>query len=255
MRLYTVKQLAELAKVSVRTLHYYDEIGLLKPAFIRQNGYRCYGRDELLRLQQILLYRELDMPLGNIGAILDRSGFDMTAALEAHKTRLEQKRAHYSQLIGVISTTLAQIKGAQTMNDETLFNWTSESKQAEYEAWLIERYGEEAHDWIDTSRKHIAKLTDVDRKQAMERMEAIGGDLARAYQTGIAPDSPVILPVLTRHNEWVAYMWGRPCSPEAYSGLAELYQTTPEFSAYFEAMAPGFTEFLVTAMKSWAANR
>jgi hypothetical protein len=89
----------------------------------------------------------------------------------------------------------------------------------------------------------------------MKQMEAIGADLAEAFQKGVEPHSPVLTPILTRHNEWVSSMWGRPCTPEAYAGLADLYQTTPEFVERFEGVAPGFTKFLVAAMKAWSAGR
>ena len=90
MKTYTVNQLAQLAGISVRALHHYDEIGLLKPAFTGDNRYRYYGEEELLRLQQILIHRELDIPLAEIGAILDAPGFDKLATLQQQRERLEE---------------------------------------------------------------------------------------------------------------------------------------------------------------------
>src|SRR5690606_22198431 len=87
---YTVRQLAQLAGVSVRTLHYYDEIGLLRPSRVGENGYRYYDEPEVLRLQQILLYKELELSLEEIGSLLDQPDFDVLRALEDHKRALQQ---------------------------------------------------------------------------------------------------------------------------------------------------------------------
>src|SRR5438105_14624569 len=95
----TVSEVAKLSGVSVRTLHHYDEIGLLKPDSVGANGYRYYGRDELLRLQQILFHRELGFPLEEIAKVLDAPGFDRAAALRAHRDKLQAERRRYGQLV------------------------------------------------------------------------------------------------------------------------------------------------------------
>ena len=145
MRHYTVSQLAELSGISVRTLHHYDEIGLLAPAFVGENGYRYYGEEELLRLQQILLHREFGFPLREIGAILDDPAFDRIAALEAHRVRLELEAERYRRLVRTIDRTIAELKGpvtrGVTMKHADLYEGFAPGKQAEYERWLIERYG------------------------------------------------------------------------------------------------------------------
>ena len=102
MKMLTVKQVAKVSGVSVRTLHHYDEIGLLKPAHTGRNRYRYYGEEELLRLQQILLHRELGMPLGEIAAILDAPGFDRLATLQQQRERLEAEAKRYARLVRTI---------------------------------------------------------------------------------------------------------------------------------------------------------
>src|SRR3981189_3367262 len=108
---YTVSQVARLSGVSVRTLHHYDEIGLLKPASVGANGYRYYGREELLRLQQILFHRELGFSLEEIGRTLDAKGFDKVAALKAHRQKLEAATRRYRRLMRTIDETLAALEG------------------------------------------------------------------------------------------------------------------------------------------------
>ena len=112
---YTVKQLAKLSGVSVRTLHHYDEIGLLKPAFLGENRYRYYGREELLRLQDILFHRELGVPLQEIGKLLTLQGEDRVAVLREHRDWLAARVERSRQLLATINRTIAELKriGAQ----------------------------------------------------------------------------------------------------------------------------------------------
>ena len=142
MKAYTVAQLAKLAGISVRALHHYDEIGLLKPAHIGQNRYRYYGPEELLRLQQILIHRELGIPLAEIGAILDAPGFDRLDALTQQREKLAAEARRYAQLVRTIDRTIEKLKGDRAMKDADLYKGVvSPEKQAEYEKWLIARYG------------------------------------------------------------------------------------------------------------------
>src|SRR6186997_2782885 len=112
---YTVKQLAAMSGVSVRTLHFYDETGLLKPAYVGDNGYRFYEEPQLLTLQQILFYRELGFELKRIKEVLGRADFEKVAALESHRSVLEQNLARTQTLIETIDKTLAHLKGTTPM--------------------------------------------------------------------------------------------------------------------------------------------
>ena len=111
MSMHTVKQLARLSGVSVRTLHYYDQIGLLRPAQVGANGYRYYGREELLRLQQILLHRELGLPLEAIATLLDDSDRGRVDRLREHRQQLMQRTEHYRELIATVDRTIAELEG------------------------------------------------------------------------------------------------------------------------------------------------
>src|SRR5690606_28913210 len=112
---YTVKQLADLAGVTPRTLHYYDQIGLLRPTWLGDNGYRYYTEESVLRLQQIMFYRELDFSLNEIQAILDEPEFDLLEALKSHKRLLQQRLGRLSELIQTIDRTVLHLQGAKTM--------------------------------------------------------------------------------------------------------------------------------------------
>src|SRR5690242_8033815 len=138
MKDLTVKQLAAISGVTVRTLHHYDEIGLLRPAFLGRNGYRYYGRKELLRLQRILFHRELGVPLSTIGDLVDLKGEDQIAVLRQHRERLDRERERYRVLIETIDLTIEDLKGERRIGNADLYKGFSPERQAGYEAWLIE---------------------------------------------------------------------------------------------------------------------
>lgn len=253
--MHTVKQVAHMAGVSVRTLHHYDEIGLLKPAHIGANGYRYYGRGELERLQQILIHRELGIPLAEIGAILDDSGFDRLAALESQRGRVAEQAERFAHMLRTIDRTIADIKGDRAMKDADLYSGVVDpQKQVEYEAWLEEEYGPDMKDRIEESKERMAAQPEGAMAQAMAELKPIEQGLAAQMQAGTGPDDPALDPLIKRHRDWVGRMWNRPCPPEAYAGLADMYQH-PDFRARYEAIAPGFADFLIAAMKGWARRQ
>lgn len=254
MQRYTVKQLARLSGVSVRTLHHYDEIGLLKPARLGDNRYRYYEEPEVLRLQQILFHRELGFSLQEIAELLDRSGFDRLEALRAHRVRLDQQAQRYAELVRTIDRTIADLNGERIMEHNELFKGFSPEKQAGYEQWLIERYGGDMRERIDASRRKLESLTDAEKARLLEELAEIESHLAEACRQLVPTDSAAVDAVLTRHRSWVGTMWNRPCPPDAYAGLADLYLSHPDFRARYEALAPGFTEYLAAAMKAHASR-
>lgn len=254
MGTYTVKQLARLSGVSVRTLHHYDEIGLLKPAFTGENRYRYYGREELLRLQDILFHRELGVPLQGIGKLLDLRGRDRAAVLSEHREWLDQRIKRSRQLLRTIDRTIAELNGEGTMGDKDIYEGFAPEKQAEYEEWLVDRYGGEMRERIEASKAKLASLSEEGLKARLAEGEAASHALAEAFKAGAEPDDPANDPLLTRHHNWIAGMWDRACPPQAYAGLADLYLENPDFRAMFESQREGFAEWLAAAMKAYAAR-
>ena len=254
MQRYTVKQLARLSGVSVRTLHHYDEIGLLKPAHLGDNRDRYYGEAELLRLQQVLFHRELGFALHDIAVLLDRPGFDRAEALRMQRERLEQQAQRYAELVRTIDRTIADLNGKKEMKHAELFKGFAPEQQAEYERWLVARHGNDMRAHIDLSKRKFEQLTDAEKQQLQDELAGIEADLAEACRRDLPTDATVLAPVLERHRAWVATMWGRPCPREAYAGLGDLYLAHPDFRARYEALAPGFTEYLAAAMKAHSAR-
>jgi DNA-binding transcriptional MerR regulator len=258
MKPYTVKQVARLSGVSVRTLHHYDDIGLLKPAEVGANGYRYYGRDELLRLQQILLHRELGLPLTSIAALLDTSDQDRLTRLRGYREQLVQRIAHHHELIATVDRTIASLEGEDPMKAGNLYKGFSAEKQAEYEEWIVNRYAkddrsrENLRDSVTRSRKHVGAFSKEEIAARMQLLASLEDQLAGHCRRGTPAGDAALKPLLDSHRDWVAGMWGRPCSPGAYAGLADLYESHPDFRARYELLAPGLADYLPTAMRAYS---
>ena len=255
MKTYTVKEVATLSEITVRTLHHYDDIGLLKPAFIGKNQYRYYGEKELLRLQQILFYREFGVPLLQIAKLLDAPGFDLIAALNEHRARLVAETRRNRQLIRTIDRTIGKLNGDRTMEQSDLYRGFSIEQQAEYESWLIERHGDEMRLEVEASKKHLNKMPSAEQERNMVELQEVETALAAQMTQGAAPDSVSLDDLLSRHRAWVATMWGRECPADAYAGLAELYLSHPDFRERYETIAAGFAEYLPAAMRAYSARQ
>lgn len=252
MKTYTVKQLARLAGVTVRTLHHYDDIGLLRPAFTGRNHYRYYGEAEMLRLQQILIHRSLGLPLGDIAAVLDAPDFDRLATLKRQRDRLAGNIERQTAMLQTIDSTIARLEGDITMKDKDLYSGIiAPETQAGYEAWLVERYGADVNRDIERSRARMAKLSEEERVAWMDELREIENMLAEGLRRGVPPQSTALDPALERHRRWVGASNGGECEPQTYAGLADVYQHS-DFRARYETIEPGFANYLTTAMKAWA---
>ena len=252
MKMLTVKQVAKISGVSVRALHHYDEIGLLKPASIGRNNYRYYGRDELLRLQQILLHRELDIPLNEIRAILDDPNFDQLDALRQQRDRLAAEAKRYAELVRTIDRTIADLNGETAMRSADLYKGISPEKQAEYEKWLVDRYGGDMPERIAVSKRKYESLSQAEKDRLGADVQELESAWVDAMKNGVPADSPSLDPLLGRFRAWVSAMWNRPCPPEAFAGLADLHLGHPDFVARYEALGEGFSDYHAAGMKAHA---
>jgi DNA-binding transcriptional MerR regulator len=239
MKTYTVKQLAVISGVSVRALHHYDEIGLLRPAHVGDNGYRYYGRDELLRLQQILFHREFGVPLKDIAALLDRAETDRIPMLREHRARLDCEARRYRQLIRTIDRTIAELEGERVMKHADLYKGFSPEKQAAYEAELVDRFGGDTRQRIDESNAKLKALAPAARERLMGQLPELEEAVAESLRRGMAAESETLEPLIARHRAWVAAMWGRPCPPNAYAGLADYLAAAMKAHAARVGPSPG----------------
>lgn len=254
MASYTVKQLARLSGVSVRTLHHYDEIGLLKPAFTGENRYRYYGREELLRLQDILFHRELGVPLADISRLLESGGRDRVAILAEHREMLAERVKRSRQLLRTMDRTIAELQGEGTMDDQDIYKGFAPEKQAEYEQWLVDRYGGDMRQRIETGKARVATMGKDWMTAQRTEAEAVFAALAEPFKAGTASEDPANDPLLERHRACIAAMWARPCTPQAYAGVADLYLDHPDLRTGLDKRGTGFTDWLAAAMKAYAAR-
>lgn len=157
MNNYSVKKLSQLAGVSVRTLHLYDKIDLLKPSVRTGAGYRLYGEKELLRLQQVLFYRELDFPLKDIRTILDDPAFDLMQALEGHKAALLARKERINTLIGTIEKTLVTLKNNTMLQVEDLYEGIPQEKMAACRTEAMSKWGKDTILEVEQTLRALGK--------------------------------------------------------------------------------------------------
>lgn len=241
---YTVKQLAELAGVSRRTLHYYDQIGLLPPTSVGENGYRLYGPAELLRLQQVLFYRELGLGLHDIRSILDRPGFEVNLALQEHRRTLQQRIRRLETLITTIDKTIAYTEGKASMDMDELFAGFDEETQQRYELEAAQRWGEER---VAESRRRWDGYT-AQRKAAVF---AEAGEIYRSLAGCVGKD-PAEAEVQKLVAGWHQNLrnFYEP-NREILLGLAQGYTQDPRFAAFFTRLHPELPAFLRAAIEHY----
>lgn len=247
---YTVKQLAKISGVSVRTLHWYDEIGLLKPAYQGANGYRYYEERQCLRLQQILFFRELGFPLNDIQKLLMQGDFDHIKALEAHKQILESDINRKNQLTATIDKTIQHLRGKYKMSSEELYYGFDSNRQKEYEQYLVESRGLRAEKLLEQSRKHTAKWDKEEWDNVKNEGDAIHKELAQAIDKGLVPSSKEVQAIIHRHYLMISRFYDP--TKEVYVGLTDLYIEHPDFKKFFDVYHPKMIEFIGEAIRFYA---
>lgn len=244
---YTVRQLADLAGVTPRTLHHYDAIGLLRPSSIGNNGYRIYDEAAALRLQQILFYRELGLELSAIREVLDAPEFETAAALERHRAALAARVNRLQHLIHTIDRTLLHLKGEIEMTTQDLFAGFDEETQARYEKEAAEMYDSKV---VAESSRRWKSYTAEDKA----RIQREGGQV---YQDmipllGRDPADADVQAVVRRWHEHLRAFY-EPTS-DILRGLGQAYAEQPEFSSFFAALHPDLPAFLSRAIDAYVTS-
>jgi DNA-binding transcriptional MerR regulator len=247
----TVNRVAKMSGVSVRTLHHYDQIGLLSPERRSPSGYRLYGEGELLKLQQILFYRELEMPLEGIKAALDRPDFDPIAALSRHRALLERKADRISRLLSTIDKTLALLGGEKTMlSTEELYEGFPKEQAERWEREAKENWG--TTEAYAQSRKRVGKMTKDQFAKVKEDGRKIEIEIAETFRKGLAPGSKETRLLIAKKVEHLRNFY-EP-NPEIVKGLGAMYEEHPEFRAFYEKLAEGLAAYLREAMRIFAVE-
>ena len=248
---YSIKEVTELAGVSARTLRYYDEIGLLKPSYVNEAGYRYYGEKELELLQQILFYRERKFDLKRIQKIIYQEDFDVMHALNEHLLELEEQRKHMDSLIRTVRQTIQAMKGECEMSNKEKFaafkeNMVKENEE-KYGREIREKYGDEE---VDESNRKLLKMSE----EEWEEFQTLGAEimerLKNAVKDGADPEGEEGKAVTELHKRWLMKTW-KQYSPETHKGLAQMYLADERFQAYYDKEVKGCTEFLTAAICFW----
>jgi DNA-binding transcriptional MerR regulator len=244
---YTVQKLGRLAGVSTRTLRYYDEMGILKPARMNSSGYRIYGQAEVDRLQQILFYRELGVSLDSIKEIVTSPSFNGVQALRDHHEELLGRRKQLDLLIANVEKTIASHEGGLTMSDKEKFEGFKQKmiddNEKKYGAEIRKKYGDDA---VNKSNEKLKNMTQEQHDEITRLTQEVIDTLAAAFQTG-DPAGGLAQKAADLHKRWLTFYWSE-YSKEAHAGVAQMYVDDERFKAYYDAKQPGTAEFLRDAV-------
>ncbi len=248
---FSIAEVARMSRVTSRTLRHYDDIGLLSPAFVGASGYRFYEQEQLLRLQQILLLRELGLGLGAIAEVLAGER-DQVAALRQHERWLHGERDRLGRLADTVSRTIRQLQGEVGMSAPEMFEGFAD-RAAQLEEDLVTEHGDGVREHFRHAREATGDWTRQDYVDAQRRSEELDQEVLVVMRSGAAPDSDVALEVMAAHYQEVARFW----TPDraSYTGLGRMYVDNPELKARYDATAPGLAEYLRDATAAYAEQR
>lgn len=241
---WSIADVARMARTTSRTLRHYHQIGLLEPAHIGDNGYRYYEREQLLRLQHIMLLRELDLDLATIADILAGQQ-EPAVALRSHQRRIAREQQRLARLQRTLDRTLAHIEKGIPMPAEDYFDAFGEKQQA-YERELIDTLGDDVKPHIEESRQNLSGWSKDDFDTAMGAWHEGLHRLADRMRAGEPADADGVQQVIAGHRAWLTQFW----TPDAasYAGLGEMYASDERFRNQIDAVAPGLADYLRDAM-------
>ncbi|GAB3957748.1 MerR family transcriptional regulator [Actinoallomurus acanthiterrae] len=248
---YSISRVARMAGISSRTLRHYHDIGILVPADVSDNGYRWYGRGELLRLQRIMLLRELGMPLSDIAAALDGATDELTA-LRRHREQLAAERDRLTRVLDTVDRTIAGLSGERLMRDEEFFSGLAEAKDRLRQDLRV-RYGTAAESHVADAEHVTRHWTRADYEDAAEQGKRLYIRMAEARRRGAPPDAPEALDLVAEHYQGVRALW--PADAAAYHALADLITDNPEQRAIVAAVDPDLPPWLAEAVRAYAVQR
>jgi len=240
---WSIQQIARAAGTTTRTLRYYGEVGLLAPSRIGRNGYRFYNEDALVRLQRILLLRELGLGIPEITRVLAGER-DPVAALGLHLQFLESEKTRLVRQIASVETTLLKLKGGEQLMPDEVFDGFDHTQ---YREEVIERWGQDAYDRAD---RWWTSLSEQDRQQHQLTQTQIARGFAAAMRAGQAPGSGEVQEITRRHVQWLS----QAVTPSKgyLTGLGEMYVADPRFAANYDTYAAGTAAFVRDAMAIYA---
>ena len=245
---YQIKEFAKLTDVSVRTLHYYDETGLLKPAFVdEQNGYRFYDENSLARMQDILFYRELDFPLKDILKILSSPDYDRKKALEAQKELMILKKNRIEKLISALDDAVKGVK----INMKVFDNSEFEEKREEYAREAKEKWGNtEAYSEFE---KKTGSFSTDDIRSLEAGIDVVMAEFAECMKNGSAPDSAEAKDLVRKLQNYITET-SYTCTDEILAGLGQMYTADERFRKNIDRHGEGTAQFISDAIDKYCSS-
>jgi MerR family transcriptional regulator, thiopeptide resistance regulator len=255
-RTFQVKEVSRMAGISVRALHHYDEIGLLVPSGRTAAGYRLYSEDDLLRLQHILVGRELGMPLEEIKRSLDDPSFDRRAALEKQREALAARAERTAAMLRAVDVALAAMtdNGGKTMKEmskEEITELFDGFDPSPYEDEVVERWGQT--DAYKESARRASQYTKADWERYKAESHAIMSAAAELFGTGAPADGAEAMAVAERHRLSID-RWFYPCDAKMHAGLASMVEADARFAASIDKYGPGLTPWWSAAIRANARS-
>jgi MerR family transcriptional regulator, thiopeptide resistance regulator len=252
---WSIADVAKLSKVTSRTLRHYDAIGLLEPAWTAPGGRRFYEQEQLLRLQQILLLRDLGLGLDAIGEILAAQSETSTVeALRRHRLRLLAERRRLGRLIETVTDTIDKLEKEETMAPEKMFEGFDPDQFGGFDP---EQYVDEARerwgDSVDESIRRVQDWSSDDWSAYQDDAAAVTNRIADLYDAGVPASDPRVVDAVDGHYRLVSRFWTP--DRESYTGLGQMYVDDPRFAKNYEDVRPGLTAYLRDAMQAYADAR
>jgi MerR family transcriptional regulator, thiopeptide resistance regulator len=240
--MYTVSHLANIAGVSTRTLQYYDSIGLLKPAFVGENGYRYYDEGSVLNLQQILFYRELELSLKEIKEVIRDPSFEILEALKKQKMDIGIRIGRLKLISETIDKTIISLNGGEKMSDKQMFSAFTEKEQEKYALEAENMYDPEL---VRSSNKRWKNYNDKEKKDILKEGNIIYADMVSLLPED--PHSKNVQAVVERWRKHMDYFWTP--SLTQLKGIAENYSINPGFRKNFDKIHQDLAVFFGEAVK------
>ena len=244
---YTVQKLGKMAGISTRTLRYYDEIGILKPARINSSGYRIYSQKEIDRLQQILFYRKLGVSLESIKDIVTAPSFDREKALREHREKLLLKIEQLNLLVVNVDKTIELTEGRIKMSDKEKFDGFKEKlvddNEKLYGKEIRAKYGDEV---VNKSNNKLKNMTQDEHDKVTKLANEVIETLDEAFKTGDSAGE-LAQKAAEMHRQWLSFYWGS-YTKAAHAGVAQMYVDDERFTAYYDKKQPGTAKFLRDAV-------
>jgi DNA-binding transcriptional MerR regulator len=242
---HTVGDVAKLAHVSVRTLHHYDEIGLLKPSGRTVSGYRLYADRDLERLQQILFFRELGFALDDVARVLDDPAFDRKRALVTQRALLVEKGERIRTMVALVDRTLDAMEKGTVMKKEEMFEVFGDFDPEAHEEEAEERWGDTAS-YAEAARR-TKRYTKEDWKGIKAEAEEIAEAFSQALGAGRRADEAAVLALAERSRLHID-KWYYPCSRRMHAALGQMYVSDPRFADGYEKRRAGLAQFVCDAI-------